>query len=126
VVFAAGFLLGALRVLILAPIMGGTSVVVLELPVILALSWTACRWLTVRIDVAALLGPRLVMGGVALAMLMLAELSVSTLVFGRPLSAHLGQYRELSTMLGLAGQIVFAAFPAIQLSSTRRAGGGCA
>lgn len=119
-VFAAGFLLGTLRVLVLTPNIGETVAVAFELPVMLAVSWFGCRWLVARFGVAAVLTPRLVMGGVAFSILVLAEVAVSKLAFGRSLSDHLAQYGEPSTMLGLAGQIAFAAFPAVQLSTNRR------
>lgn len=44
-VFAAGFGLGTLRVLALAPILGEGGAVLLELPIILAIAWMACRWI---------------------------------------------------------------------------------
>jgi len=113
-VFAAGFALGTLRVLVLMPRLGEALAVGLELPIMLALSWFACRWLVARFGVPEMLIARLVMGTLAFAILMLAELGVSTLAFGRSVSAHLDHYRELSAMLGLAGQIAFAMFPIIQ------------
>jgi ABC-type polysaccharide/polyol phosphate export permease len=51
------------------------------------------------------------MGALAFALLMLAELALSMLAFGRSVSAHLALYRELPALLGLAGQIAFATFP---------------
>lgn len=119
-VFAAGFLLGILRVLVLAPKIGEAVAVAVELPLMLALSWFGCRWLIARFEVAADMTPRLVMGGLAFSILVLAEVAVSKLAFGRSLSDHLVQYGEPSTLLGLAGQIAFAAFPAIQLTISRR------
>ncbi len=41
-VFALGFILGTLRVLVLEPRLGSTGAVLLELPVMLAASWLLC------------------------------------------------------------------------------------
>jgi hypothetical protein len=117
VVFAAGFGLGTFRVLVLAPTLGEIAAVLFELPIILAVSWVACRWLIKRFDVQKLVSARLVMGGIAFAVLLVAEIGVSVFGFGRSLSAHLEQYRELSTLIGLAGQVAFASFPIIQRTS---------
>lgn len=113
-VFTAGFALGTLRVLFLIPRLGENAAVLLELPIMLALSWMACRWLVARFDVPAMPRARLVMGGLAFAVLMLAEFGVSVFGFGRTLSEHLEHYRRLPALLGLAAQIAFAAFPVIQ------------
>ena len=48
-VFAAGFVLGVLRTLVLAPLFGALWAVLLELPVILTVAWLVCtrilrRW----------------------------------------------------------------------------------
>lgn len=117
VVFAAGFVLGTLRILVLMPRFGDGLAVGLELPIMLALSWFVCRWLIVRFDVPAMLVARLVMGTIAFAALMMAELGVSTLALGRSVSTHFHHYRELSAILGLAGQIAFAMFPIMQIKS---------
>lgn len=117
VVFAAGFVLGTLRVFVLAPKLGESTAVLVELPIILAVSWLACRWLIARFRVPTMLSDRLVMGGLALAVLLSAEIGVSMLGFGRTLSEHLQQYQQLPPLIGLAGQIVFAMFPVIQRTS---------
>ncbi len=114
VAFAAGFALGTLRVLVLIPRLGETSAVLLELPIMLALSWMACRWLIARFDVPRLTMARLVMGGLAFAVLILAEIGVSVFGFQRTLSEHLEHYRQPSALLGLAAQIAFAAFPVVR------------
>jgi hypothetical protein len=54
------------------------------------------------------------MGAIAFVVLLVAEIAVSVLGFGRSLSAQLEQYRQLPALIGLAGQVVFAAFPIIQ------------
>ncbi len=114
IVFAVGFLLGVLRVLFLIPRLGETAAVLLELPLLLTLSWMVCEWLTAHFDIPTAFSLRLAMGALAFAVLMLAELGGSTIGFGRSLSEHLEQYRRIPGLLGLAGQIAFAIFPVIQ------------
>lgn len=114
-VFAAGFALGVLRtVLVVAPL-GETVAVALELPIILAIAWIACRWLINRLEVPSRFVSRAVMGAVAFILLMAGELSISLLLAGRSAAEHLLLYREASHMLGLAGQLAFALFPALQV-----------
>lgn len=113
-VFAVGFLLGAARVLLLVPRLGETIAVLIELPLILAVSWIACRFICERVGVPPLRSERAVMGGVAFALLMVAEIGLSMLGFGRTFAEHLDVYRHLPGLLGLAGQIAFATFPIVQ------------
>lgn len=111
-VFAAGFVLGALRVLAVAPRLGETGAVVLELPVMLAVSWLVCGRLLRGRRLSA--GQALAMGGVAFACLMLAEAGLSVLAFGRSLATHIALYAELPHRIGLAGQAAFAALPLLR------------
>jgi hypothetical protein len=114
-VFAAGFALGVLRmVLVVAPV-GETVAVALELPIILAIAWIGCRWLINRLEVPSRLVSRAAMGAVAFILLMAGELSISLLLAGRSAAEHLQLYREASHMLGLAGQLAFALFPVLQV-----------
>lgn len=110
-VFALGFLLGTLRVAALAPVLGETRAILLELPVMLAASWLVCGWSVRRFDVPRAVGARVAMGGVAFALLMAAELSLSILLMDRSAAEHLGRYAETGPALGLAAQLLFAAFP---------------
>lgn len=114
-VFAAGFLLGVARTLLIAPRTGELPAVALELPLILAVSWVACGWAIRRHDVAGGTGPRLVMGLASFVLLMAAELAVSTLIAGRSLDQHFALYRTAPVLLGLCGQLVYAAFPLVRL-----------
>lgn len=114
-VFAAGFLLGTIRTLVLAPAIGAAAATLIELPVILLLSWLICGWLIGRFDVAARSGPRALMGGTAFALLMVAEFLLAAALTGDTLSAYLRGFKEADRALGLAGQLVFAAFPVMQM-----------
>jgi hypothetical protein len=114
IVFAIGFVLGTIRVLLVIPRLGDTSAVLLELPVMLALSWIACAWLVRRFAVPPAAGARLTMGALAFALLMVGELLVSVFGFGRTPVEHLGSYRAAGAQLGLVAQLAFAFFPYVQ------------
>lgn len=111
-VFAAGFVLGTLRTLWLAPALGELGAVALELPVMLAVSWLACGAVLRRRPLPAL-PDRAVMGASAFALLMAAEAALA-LALGVPLPAHLAAYAEAPRALGLAGQIAFALIPLVR------------
>lgn len=119
IAFGAGFALGTVRVLLVAPRLGELAAVALELPVMLAVSWLAAGWCVRRFDVPARAAPRLVMGGLAFALLMLAELGVSVFAFGRSSADHLATYRQAAGLAGLAAQVAFALFPWVRMARDR-------
>ena len=114
-VFAVGFMLGTVRVMALAPRLGESLAVVIEMPVMLTVSWMVCRRLIARYSVPGGLSPRLVMGGLAYGLLMVAEIAVSIIGFGHTIFQHFASYLTAAGMMGLLGQFAFALFPAIQL-----------
>ncbi len=114
IVFAIGFVLGTIRVIFVIPRIGETNAVLIELPLMLALSWAACMGLARRFAVSTGAEARLAMGGVAFALLMLGELGVSVFGFGRTVAEHFATYLTPGAQLGLAAQIGFALFPLIQ------------
>ena len=113
-VFAIGFALGTIRVLFVAPQLGAAGAAAIELPVILTLSWVACRHLVQRFAVPPAVNARLLMGAIAFALLMASELGVSVFAFGRSAAQHFSTYRALEAQMGLAAQLLFAAFPLLQ------------
>ncbi len=117
IAFAAGFALGVLRVTLLVPRLGETTAVLVELPLMLALSWFACRSIVRRFAVPATIAARATMGSLAFALLLLAEAALGTLGLGRTISEHLASYQNLPERLGLAAQILFGLFPLLQLRS---------
>jgi hypothetical protein len=114
-VFAIGFALGALRVTLLAPALGEFAAVALELPLMLSASWFASAWLVRSFRVPRTGGARLVMGGVALALLLVAELGLGLFGFGRGLAEQVAAWASPVGMLGLAGQLAFGAIPFVQV-----------
>src|SRR5262245_49583676 len=51
IVFLIGFILGTIRVLLVAPRLGETTAVIIEAPIMLAASWFVCRWCVDRLHV---------------------------------------------------------------------------
>lgn len=113
-VFAAGFALGILRVFALVPKLGEMWAVLAELPVMLLISWFACRWIVAKAQLALRISDRLIMGGTAFAVLMAAEIGISIIGFGRTIQDHFSHYTSVPVQLGLAGQLAFALFPVMQ------------
>ena len=111
VVFALGFLMGVLRVLVMAPRLGEVGGLMLELPVMLTASWLACGWLMSRFGVGPRPGGRATMSGVALVLLLIAEPAGAMILFGRSPGDLLGTYRTPAALLGLASQVAFVLFP---------------
>jgi hypothetical protein len=65
VVFSIGFILGTIRVLLVAPRLSETTAVILEAPMMLAARWFVCRWCVGRLDVRRTVPARSLMGLVA-------------------------------------------------------------
>jgi hypothetical protein len=112
--FAVGFALGTVRVLLVVPRMGPTVAVFLEVPVILAASWWISRLCIARFKVSRAVAARLVMGVVAFLVLMLAEVTLSALLFGRSVTGYLASLTTPAGAIGLAAQLAFAGLPLIQ------------
>jgi hypothetical protein len=111
IVFAIGFALGTVRTLLLAPRIGDLAAVALELPAMLAAAWWVCGKLVRRLPDG--LAPRVLMGGTAFILLMVAELAMSIWLFGRSPAAYATGLATSAGVLGLAGQIAFALLPLI-------------
>lgn len=113
-IFLLGFALGTARILLAERQLGATGAVLVELPLMLATSWIACRWSLRRFAIPNGSLPRLAMGAIAFALLMEAEMLVSIGLIGLNLGEHLATYRTAPALLGLAAQVAFAAFPLVR------------
>ncbi|MEJ2385577.1 MAG: hypothetical protein P8Y54_14535 [Xanthomonadales bacterium] len=116
IVFTIGFVLGSLRVLVVAPRIGELAAVLVELPVMLLAAWIVCSALTTRFRVARNTRDRIIMGGHALALLLIAEIALSKFVFGNPMGSIVAAYLTPHGFVGLCGQLAFAVFPLLQLA----------
>lgn len=113
-VVAAGFVLGVLRIMLIGPLAGEVVALALEAPVMLAISWAACGWALDRLDVPPQLLDRLLMGGVALVLLLVAEGCVVVLAQGRTLAEFFEIHGRTAVLLGLLAQLAYALFPLLR------------
>lgn len=118
IVFAAGFALGALRIVAVAPAIGTTAAILVELPVMLAISWIICRKLVACFSVSDDWIARVAMGAAAFALLMAAELALGVTAFGRTVAEQLAAYGTLDGMIGFVGQAAFGFIPLLQLRAS--------
>ncbi|NNE52872.1 MAG: hypothetical protein HKN30_10760 [Sulfitobacter sp.] len=114
-VFAVGFVLGTIRVLIVVPWIGETAALFAEIPIMIAVSFLVAKWVLSRWPVTPELKPRLAMGLVAFIVLMMCEAAISLTFFGNSFTDHLAHYLKPQAWPGLAGQLLFAAIPALIL-----------
>jgi hypothetical protein len=107
-----------MRALVLEPLAGPVAAVALELPLMLAWAWWVCAAL-VRRNPRLTVGEALTMGTSAFACLLLAEAALSVWLADRSVAEHLALYREPAHALGLSGQLLFAAWPLVQVRQRR-------
>jgi hypothetical protein len=119
IVFALGFVLGTLRVIVLAPKLGELTATLVELPIMLGASWFICAWVVRRWAVSAKPWPRLVMGTTAFGLLIAAEILLGVVGFGRTAGDQIAEMSRGAGLLGVVGQLGFAAFPWLQLGKLR-------
>src|ERR1051325_1583645 len=113
-VFLIGFILGVIRVLLIVPRLGEPAAVLIETPIILAVSWVVCRWCVDWLDVRRRIGARSIMGVLAFVALLTAEFGLGGLAFGRSLVEQFATYGSVTGDIGLTAQI-FALFPVVQI-----------
>ena len=109
-VYAAGFLLGTLRELLVRPHVGTMGAIALETPLMLAISFLVARWVVRRFALAAG-GTRLRMGSAAFGLLLVAEWAGSFVLRGMTPLAWLAHFTEPAGALSLAVFLAFAAMP---------------
>jgi hypothetical protein len=115
IIFAVAFALGAVRVLYVIPHIGETGAVMIELPVLLVLSWWVCGAVLKRYAVPQSMGHRALMGLMSFTLLMTAELAVAMFAFGRPPAELFDAFATPGGAIGLAGQIAFALIPLMRV-----------
>jgi hypothetical protein len=112
-VFGTGFLLGLVRVPFLVPRLGERWAELIEMPLMLAVIVLSARCIVRRFALPAARPARLATGGLALALLLAAELGVALIVQDRPLADHVASRDPVSGTAYLIMLGVFALMPAL-------------
>lgn len=101
IVFAAGFMLGAIRVTFVVPRLGERIAELVEMPIMLGVIAAAAKWTSRRCELACTSHQRLTIGCIALAFMLVAEFSIVLSVRG----LTVGEY--LATRDPMAGAVYY-------------------
>jgi hypothetical protein len=113
IVFAAGWLFGPVRVLLVEPRVGPTLAVLIEAPFMLTAMVLAARFVVGRTSVGPALAARAVMGLTALALLLAAEALVAGPLRGQSPGQYMQSYLTPEGAVSLAMFLIFAAVPSL-------------
>lgn len=112
-VLGTGFALGTIRVPFLVPRLGERYAELLEMPFMFVAIVLAARYVVRRFDLPASLSVRLQVGFAALAMSVLAELLLATVLQGRSLVQFIASRDPVSGSVYLVMLLLFALMPSI-------------
>lgn len=113
VVFAAGFVLGTVRVLAIVPLIGARTAELVEFPVMLLVSFVAARWIIRKLTIPPTFYARLGMGTVALILLLAAEFGFVLWLRGISLTEYFEARDPLAATVYYLALSMFAAMPLI-------------
>ncbi|HEX7284971.1 MAG TPA: hypothetical protein VF532_02255 [Candidatus Angelobacter sp.] len=111
IVFTVGFVLGAIRIVLVVPRFGARTAELLETPFMLVISFLAARWV-VRGQAVPLTTPkRLGMGMLALALMLAAEFGFVLWLRGISLSQYFATRDPISGTAYYIALVIFALMP---------------
>jgi hypothetical protein len=119
-VFAAGFVLGTIRTLWVAPAIGVRAAELAETPVMILISWAAARSVVRRLRMPANRGALAATGFVALGLMLAAEFGLVLRLRGMTVADYLASRDAVSGTVYYLALLVFAAMPSL----VRRRGAG--
>jgi hypothetical protein len=110
-VFGAGFVLGTIRTLWVVPRIGTRMSELMETPIMLVISIVAARWTVLRLAVPSVPSARLVMGGIALVLMLVAEFGFVLWLRGMSIRDYLATRDPVSGTVYYVMLGVFAIMP---------------
>jgi hypothetical protein len=111
--FALGFTLGTIRVLLVAPQIGVLGATLMEVPLMLIAAFFMCNWAVGRWHVSADLATRGAMALWFLVLLALFETLVGVALFGRTLAETWAGLATPAGLIGLTAQAIAALLPVV-------------
>ena len=110
-VFGTGFVLGTVRVLLIVPHVGHRAAELLEMPLMLLATVLAARWITRRFPEPHNSAGRLAIGGIALGLMLAAEMAVGIGLRGMTVSDIVLNRDPASGTAYYVSLVLFAAMP---------------
>ena len=111
-VFGAGFVLGTIRTLWIAPRFGARTAELMEAPIMFVITVLAARWVVRHLLLPFTLATRLGVGSVALAFLLAVEFTVVLWLRGLTIGEYIRQRDPVAGTVYILMLGVFAAMPA--------------
>lgn len=109
IVFSIAFALGVARTLVIAPALGVTFAVLLEIPVLVLVSWLAAQRLLKNCPLA--ISQLAIMGAIAFTLTIASEVILAYLLRGQGIADWASEVARPLGLIGLAGQIAFGLMP---------------
>jgi hypothetical protein len=110
-VFAVGFVLGAIRTLWVVPRVGTRTAELMEMPIMLAVTIVAARWTVLRLSVPMMWCARLEMGCIALVLMFIAEFGFVLWIRGLSINEYFATRDPVSGAAYYLLLVVFAIMP---------------
>jgi hypothetical protein len=111
IVFGAGFVLGTIRTLWVVPRLGTRMAELMETPIMLAAAILAARWTVLRSAIPSTPSARLMMGGIALAFLIVAECGLVLWLRVRSIREYVATRDPVSRTVYYLALVLFAIMP---------------
>ena len=111
VIFAVGFVLGAVRTLWVVPLFGTRMAELMEMPIMLVVTIVAARWTVLRLSVPSMWSARLGMGCIALILMLIAEFGFVLWIRGLSIKEYLATRDPVSGAAYYLLLMVFAIMP---------------
>ena len=109
IIFGLAFGMGVARTLVVAPRLGATVAVLLEVPLIVVASWIAARHLLRHRSFTQL--QNAAMGATGFTLTMVSEVVLARILRGQSAADWAADVMTPLGLIGLAGQIAFAVIP---------------
>jgi hypothetical protein len=112
-VFAVGFVLGAIRTLWVVPRSGTRRAELMEMPIMLLVTIVAARWTVLRLAVPPTLSARIAMGCLAFVLMLVAEFEFALRVRRLTMRDYLATRDRVSGAAYYLMLVVFAIMPLV-------------